>query len=130
MSPDKSTQKLAGGRFGVNLGETPRFTLRFPPDPHLRGDRAMTVQPESGAPVFRIVLHTCAAAAHCPNIAPACADIIATRLMQTSCASLSLHWWSQPRGVHPIGGTAVPPDWSFQGKRVFRERGKSKSLSP
>ena len=35
-----------------------------------------------------------------------------------------------PPGVHPIGGTAVPPDWSFQGDGVSRGRGKSKSPFP
>ena len=37
---------------------------------------------------------------------------------------------ANPRGVHPIGGTAVPPDWSFQGVGFTTGRGKSKSRSP
>ena len=35
-----------------------------------------------------------------------------------------------PWGVYPIGGTAVPPDWSFQGEGFPKGRGKSKSPFP
>ena len=68
----QSRQSAVGGPLRGKSRLKPRFTLRLPPNPRLRGARAITLSLESGAPVCRIVCIRCAAAAdffcHCQHL--------------------------------------------------------------